>query len=80
MAVARAGVDPTLPRKALLTALRGAIADRGGYIDWDMDRRGWVVMLLAPEREEFRAQELEQAFAWCLVWLMRDEFAGGALA
>ncbi len=80
MTIAWARVDPTLPRKPLLTALRGAIADRGGYVDFDMDERGWVVWLLAPEREEFRAQELEQALAWCLVWLMRDELGGGRIA
>ncbi len=80
MAIARAGVNPTVPRKPLLKALQSAIADRGGYVDFDMDRRGWVVWLLAPEREEFRAQELEQAFAWCLVWLMREEFGGGKFA
>jgi len=80
MTVARAGVDPTLPRKPLLKALRSAIADRGGYCDFDMDRRGWVVWLLAPEREEFWAQELEQSLAWCLVWLMTDELSGGAFA
>ncbi len=49
-----------------LAALLGADSDRGGYVDFDMDRQGWVVWLLAPEREEYRAQELEQALAWCL--------------
>ncbi len=72
MAVARAKVDPGLPRTAVLTALRGAIADRGVYIDWELDRRGWVVWLLA--------QDLERALGWRLVWMMRDESAGGTVA
>ena len=79
-AVARAGVDPTLPPRALQDALRGAIADRRGYVAWDVDAAGWVVALLRPEREDFRAPTLEAALAWCLVWLMVEDFAGGALA
>ena len=78
-AVARAGVDPTLPPRALQDALKGAIADRGGYAAWDVDHAGWVVGLLRPEREAFRGPTLEAALAWCLVWLMRDELLGGVV-
>ncbi len=42
-AVARAGVDPTVPPRALQDALKGAIADRGGYVAWDVDEVGWRV-------------------------------------
>jgi hypothetical protein len=35
------------------------------------------VELLAPEREEFRGATLHEALAWCLVWLMVEEFSGG---
>jgi|GEM_PF-6333699 len=77
-AVARAGVDPTRPSRALQDALRGAIADRGGYVAWDVDHAGWVVELLRPDRETFGGPTLEAALAWCLVWLMRDEVGFGA--
>ena len=76
-AVARAGVDPTAPPRALQDALKGAIADRGGYVAWDVDEVGWRVDLLRPEREAFRGPTLEAALAWCLVWLMHDELLAG---
>ena len=79
-AVARAGVDPTPDRHAVEDALRRAIADRGGYVDWDDDDRGWVVYLLAPEREAFRGKTVPEALAWCLGWLMVEDFTGGTLA
>ena len=69
-AIARAGVDPSLPRAPLRTALREAIGERGGYFAMDEDERGWVVCLLRPEEQEFRSVEPEQALAWCLVCLM----------
>ncbi len=74
--IARAGVDATLSDRALVDALRGAIADRPGCIAWDVDEVGWRVELLHPERESFGAQTLAAALAWCLVWLMRDELSG----
>lgn len=76
-AVARAGVDPTAEPRALQDALRGAIADRRGYLEWDVDRLGWRVDLLAPDRETFRGGTLEEALAWCLVWLMVEELGVG---
>jgi hypothetical protein len=71
--IARAGVDPTLSDRALVDALRGAIADRRSYVAWDVDEVGWRVELLQPERECFDGQTLATALARCLVWLMRNE-------
>ena len=76
-AVARAGVDPTAEPKALTNALKGAIADRGGYVCFDVDAIGWRVDLLAPEPETFRGRTLAEALAWCLVWLMVEELGAG---
>ena len=79
-AVARAGVDPTATPRALQDALEAAIADRRGYVDWDVDRAGWVVELLRPGREAFRGRTLEEALAWCLVWPMVEELGIGPAA
>jgi len=59
---------------------RSSSADRGGYVSVDEDERGWVVCLLRPERQEFRAVEPEQAPAWWVVRLMLGELRGAALA
>ena len=48
-AVARAGVDPTAAPRALQDALKAAIADRRGYVAWDVDEIGWRVDLLRPD-------------------------------
>lgn len=74
--IARAGVDPTLAARAMEDALRRAIADRRGYVTWDVDEVGWRVNLLRPERQSFGGQTLEAALAWCLVWLMHDGLSG----
>ena len=74
--VAYAGVDPTLEGRALQDALRAAIATRGGYCWWDVDHAGSVVTLDAP-RETFYGRTLEEALAWCLVWLMAPEIGIG---
>ena len=58
-------------------AIRSAIADRRGYAHWDVDDIGWVVELLSPERQDFHGGTLEEALAWCLVWLMVDELGVG---
>jgi hypothetical protein len=76
-AVAQAGVDPTLEGRALQDALRRAIAIRRGYCDWTVDHAGWVVTLLSPEEETFSGRTLEEALAWCLVWLMAPELGVG---
>jgi hypothetical protein len=73
-AVARAGVDPTLPERALEDAIRAAIADRGGYLyldQWYVDDRSlWRVLVLDPDRETFGGRTLAEALGWCLVWVM----------
>jgi hypothetical protein len=74
--VARAGVDATLSDRSLVDALRSAIADRRGYVAWDVDEVGWRVELLHPERETFGGQTVAAAPAWYLVWLMRDALSG----
>ena len=79
-AIARAGVYPTAAPRALQDALKAAIADRRGYVAWDVDSTGWVVELLSPDREEFRGRTLESALAWCLVWLMAEELGAGVPA
>ena len=43
-----------------------------------MGRAGRVVGPLAPDRERFHSRTLEEALAWCLVWLMAEELSGGA--
>jgi phage terminase large subunit-like protein len=38
-----------------------------------VDHAGWVVMLSSPEAQQFSGRTLEEALAWCLVWLMVPE-------
>jgi hypothetical protein len=75
--VAHAGIDPALEGRALQDALRAGIATRRGYCWWDVDPAGWVVTLHSPERHEFYGRTLEEALAWCLVWLMTPELGVG---
>ena len=53
------------------------IATRRGYCWWDVDHTGWVVTLSSPEEQEFYGKTLEEALAWCLVWLMAPEIGVG---
>ncbi len=76
-AVARAGAAPTAEPRVLQDALKAAIADRRGYVAWDVDHAGWVVELLRPERQAFHGRTLEEALAWCLVYLMAEELGVG---
>jgi hypothetical protein len=76
-AVSLAGVDATLDGRDLEHALRRAIASRRGYCDWTVDHAGWVVVLMSPEEHEFHGKSLEEALAWCLVWLMAPELGVG---
>jgi hypothetical protein len=76
-AVAQAGVDPTLDGRALQDALRSAITTRRGYCSWTVDHASWVVTLHSPEEQEFYGRTLEEALAWCLVWLMFPELGIG---
>src|SRR5215208_6300233 len=75
--VACAGVDPTLAGRALQDALLREIAHRRGYCWWDVDHAGWVVALSSPEEQTFYGRTLEDALAWCLVWLMAPEIGIG---
>ena len=75
--IAQAGVDPTLEGRALQDALLSAIADRRGYLSWDIDHAGWLVFLHSPDEETFHGRTLEEALAWCLVWLMGPEIGIG---
>jgi hypothetical protein len=52
-------------------------AVRRGYCWWDVDHAGWVVTLDSPERQDFYGKTLEEALAWCLVWLMAPELGVG---
>lgn len=79
-AIAQAGVDPTLEGQALQAALRSAIADRRGYVSWDVGEMGWLVVLHHPHDATFHGRTLEEALAWCLVWLMAPELGSGPLA
>jgi hypothetical protein len=76
-AVAQAGVDLTLEGRELQVALRRAIATLRGSCDWTVDHAGWVVLLLSPEEQTFSGRTLEEALAWCLVWLMAPELGAG---
>ena len=72
-AIAQAGVDPTMEGRALQDALQRAIAAHRGYCSWTVDHAGWVVTLHSPEEHDFYDRTLEEALAWCLVWLMAPE-------
>jgi hypothetical protein len=75
--VAYTGIDPTLEGRALQDALRREIAHRRGYCSWTVDHVSWVVTLHSPEEEVFYGKTLEEALAWCLVWLMAPEIGVG---
>jgi hypothetical protein len=72
-----AGVDPTLEGRALQDALRRAITTRRGSCSWTVDHAGWVVTLSSPEEQTFYGKTLEEALAWCLVWLIAPELGVG---
>ena len=75
---------PRISHRGTLRTLQGAskaaTADRRGYLEWAVVHAGWVVELLSPDRERFHGRRLEEALAWCLVWLMTDEWGLGAFA
>ena len=72
-----AGVDPMLEGRALQDALRAAIATRGSSCSWTVDHAGWVVTLYSPDEQDFCGKTLEEALAWCPVWLMAPELGIG---
>ena len=42
-----------------------------------VDHPSWVVTLHSPEEQDFYGKTLEEALAWCLVWLMAPEIGVG---
>jgi hypothetical protein len=52
-------------------------ATRRGYCSWDVNHASWVVTLSSPEEQTFYGRTLEEALAWCLVWLMAPELGVG---
>jgi hypothetical protein len=46
---------------------------RSGTVDYV----GWMVTLDSSERHQFSGRTLEEALAWCLVWLMAPEIGVG---
>ena len=70
--IAYTGVDLTLEGRARQDALRRAVAHRCVYCSWTVDQAGrkWVVTLNSPEEQDFSGRTLEEALAWCSVWLM----------
>jgi hypothetical protein len=75
--VISASVDPTREGRTLQDALLSALADRRGYLSWDVDHAGWLVFLHSPDQETLDGCTLEEALAWCLVWLMAPEIGIG---
>jgi hypothetical protein len=74
---AQAGVDPMLAGRELQDALLAAVGDRRGYLSQDVDHAGWLVFLPHPEEQTLYGRTLEEALAWCLVWLMAREIEIG---
>jgi len=48
-----------------------------GYCSWTVDHASWVVTLHSPEEHDFYGKTLEEALAWCLVWVMAPELGIG---
>jgi hypothetical protein len=75
--VVQTGVDLTLESRTLQDALRRLIATGCGYCSWDVNHASWVVPLHSPEVHDFYGKALDEALAWCLVWLMAPEIGIG---
>jgi hypothetical protein len=58
-------------------ALLREIAHRLGCCSWTVDHASWVVTLHSPEEQDCYGKTLEEALAWCLVWLMAPKLGGG---
>ena len=69
-ALGQAGRGLTAEQGALREALRAAIAQQGGWIDWSVDHTGWVVTLYLPQEQIFTGPTLEDGLNACLSWLM----------
>ena len=73
----QAGIDSAPSDLVLDGTVFSATADRRGYLSWDVDHAGWLVFLHHPEEQTFHGRTLEEALAWCLVWLMAPEIGIG---
>jgi len=43
----------------------------------NIEHASWVETLHSPEEQTFYGKTLEEALAWCLVWLMAPELGIG---
>ena len=68
-----ANLDPLVEPRARRDALRAAIAQHGGVIDWTVDHTGWVVTLYLPVEGMFSGSTLEDGLRACLAWLVASE-------
>jgi len=68
-----AGINPTLDGSALQVALQQSLAHRGNCCTWTPIHTGWVVTLHYPEVHSFFGVSLEDALAWCLLWVITRE-------
>jgi hypothetical protein len=78
-AMAQAGVDLTLKCRASQEACGSAIATGRGYCSRTIDHTNcnWVVTRHTSEHHDFSGKTLEEALAWCLVWLTALELGRG---
>jgi hypothetical protein len=60
----------SLPMQGTRHAVRGCAIPSAANCDWTVEHAGWVLILMSPEEQEFYGKTLEEALAWCLVWLM----------
>ena len=49
---------------------KGEATTRRGYSSETVDHASWVVTLHSPQEQDCSGKTLEEALAWCLVWLM----------
>jgi hypothetical protein len=48
-----------------------------GSCAWTVDHASWVVAMHSPQEQDFSGKTLEEALAWCLVWLTAPEIGVG---
>jgi hypothetical protein len=75
--VAYAGVDPTLEGRALQDASVGRLRHAAAIAPGSSTTRVGGATLHSPDEEVFYGRTLEEALAWCLVWLMAPEIGVG---
>ena len=69
-ALTEGGIIPTLEGPALQEPLHRAIVLRRGCCTWKPIHTGWVVSLHYPESRTFFGVSLDDALAWCLLWVI----------